>query len=209
VNLSATALTPIDRVRWPAVFAGLFSALSAMIVLTVLGSAIGLSAYDQGDNPRFFAVGAGWWAAISALLAFAFGGWVAARTSAVRGGTNGMINGAMVWAAAIPLSLVVFAGSLTSLTGAAANSAAAASSQIDRQDLTDQARLARDRITGQLNDPRQSDEMRRTGAKTAWATLASLVLGLAAAGAGGYFGARQDDVVTGPSGHTTSTGTAV
>ncbi len=67
--------TPTDRVRWGAIFAGLFAALAVLIVLGVLGLAIGLSSYNAGQPAANFGVGAGIWGAISALIAFAIGGW--------------------------------------------------------------------------------------------------------------------------------------
>src|SRR5215213_1325787 len=88
---------PTDRIRWGPILAGTFAALTALVVLNTLGSAIGLSAYDPGeDNPRNFALGAGIWGIISMLISFAFGAWLTARSSAVRGAGNGLLNGFMV-----------------------------------------------------------------------------------------------------------------
>src|SRR3954467_15828776 len=82
---------PTDRVRWGPILAGTFAALTALAVLSTLGAAIGLSAYDPGDDTRRCAIGAGVWGVITMLLAFGFGGWLAARSSAVRGGDNGFL----------------------------------------------------------------------------------------------------------------------
>src|SRR4051812_24378559 len=53
---SATVVTPTDRVRWGAIFAGLFAAMSALVVLSLLGLAIGLSSVDAGDRPANFGI---------------------------------------------------------------------------------------------------------------------------------------------------------
>src|SRR3954447_15379623 len=103
VNVSATAVTPTDRVRWGSIIAGLFAALSTLAVLTVLGIAVAGSAYDPGDSARAFGIGAGIWSAVSALIAFFIGGWLASRSAAVRSEGSGVLNGAMVWVVAIPL----------------------------------------------------------------------------------------------------------
>ena len=96
VDIDTTVVnTPTDRVRWGPILAGLFAAMSVLIVLSVLGLAVGLSNVDAGDRPANFGIGAGIWGAVSALLAFFFGGWMAARTSAVRVG-NGALQGSMV-----------------------------------------------------------------------------------------------------------------
>jgi hypothetical protein len=211
VQMRATAITPIDRVRWPAVFAGIFAAISLLVVLAVLGAAVGFSAYDRGDNPRNYLLGAGWWAAISALIAFALGGWFAARTSAARGGSNGMINGAMVWAVAVPLSIALFTGGLASLGSTAANTVSNAqrdsmtSSQGGQGNIADQARQAGAQLQGQMT-PENMERASDTGAKTAWSTFASLVLGFLAASIGGYLGARRDTVETYPTGNTATAG---
>src|SRR6185503_7358932 len=94
---SATRPGPIaqDRVRWGAILAGLFVALTTLVVLSVLGLAIGLSSYDAGDPFGSFGMGAGIWGILSALLAFLIGGWVAASTAGARGRNNGLLNGSM------------------------------------------------------------------------------------------------------------------
>src|SRR5437870_50739 len=103
---------PVDRVRWASIFAGLFAAMSALVVLTVLGLAIGLSSYNAGEPASAFGIGAGIWGAISALIAFLIGGWLAARTAALPGRGNGVLNGAMVWLVAVPLMLFLLGSGL-------------------------------------------------------------------------------------------------
>ena len=100
-----TTARAVDRVRWGSVLAGIFAAISTLMALTVLGLAIGLSSFDAGDTAGPFGFGAGIWGAISTLIAFFVGGLIAARTAAVGGHSNGILNGAMVWFVAIPLLL--------------------------------------------------------------------------------------------------------
>ena len=139
-DVNMAVVTPTDRVRWGPILAGLFTAMSALAVLGVLGAAIAGSAYDPGDSARAFGIGAGIWGALSALLAFALGGWVAARSAAVRGHDNGLLNGAMVWAVAIPVMGYFLASGATRAveTGSTiANTAMQASSrmQSDQQSI--------------------------------------------------------------------------
>src|SRR3954467_8069754 len=131
IDINTNVITPTDRVRWGPIIAGLFAALSLLALLSVLGMAVGLSAYDPGDNARRFGVGAGIWGAISMLLAFFFGGWLTARTAALQGTHNGLLNGALVWAVAIPLMAYI-------LTTGAARVADSAASMADRQHYQDQ-----------------------------------------------------------------------
>jgi len=101
------------------VWAGLVSALSLFLLLNVLAIAIGATTIDAGDNVGDSARFAGIAPAIIGLLAFFFGGWVAARTAAVRGTANGVFNGFLVWALGTLLALALAGIGLGSLLGAA------------------------------------------------------------------------------------------
>ncbi|HLL89589.1 MAG TPA: hypothetical protein VK324_09815, partial [Tepidisphaeraceae bacterium] len=178
---ATTVVTPTDRIRWSSVLGGLFAALSALAVLATLGSAIGASAYDPGDSARNFGIGAGIWGIVSALLAFALGGWVAARSAAVAGRNNGLLNGAMVWAVAIPVMAYVVAGLVGRTAATAADVAGnAAQAAATTEDVGDRAQTASARIgdrLGNINGERAADNTARAG----WTTLAGLLLSLGAA----------------------------
>jgi MFS family permease len=218
VDVNTAIVNPIDRVRWGPIWAGIFSALATLAVLSVLGLAIGLSVYDRNDPGRAYGIGAGVWGVISYLIAFAIGGWVAGRTSALAGRRNSLINGAMVWTVAIPLLMFMLGGGLASLVSAgvnAAGDAAAVASNTDdtarTNDMTDRAQTAAARIgdaTGARNV--SGEDVRRKSAGAAWWTLVALLLGLGAASAGGWFAGSQDDVTGSHDRHVGvgSTGTA-
>ena len=114
---------PTDLVRWGPILAGLFAALSTLATLTVLGLAIGASTFTPGASLGNMGLGAGIWGAVSALLAFGVGGWLAARSAAVGGHSNGILNGAMVWFVAIPLLLYLLSSGIGNLVGAAGSAA--------------------------------------------------------------------------------------
>jgi ABC-type multidrug transport system fused ATPase/permease subunit len=109
---------PVDRVRWSSVLAGLFTTLATLIVLAVLGIAIGLSTFDA-QNLDNFGIGAGIYGAVSAIIAFLFGGFISARTAAVAGSGNGILNGAMVWLVTIPLIVNLLGSGIGTLLGTA------------------------------------------------------------------------------------------
>jgi hypothetical protein len=206
VNVTAAVGVPTDRVRWGPIIAGLFAAISTLVVLAVLGAAVAGTAYDPGDSARSFGIGAGIWGAISALLAFFIGGWLAARSAAVRGHGAGLLNGAMVWVATIPLMMIVgsmIASRAASAVGTAAQTASnAAVAASNRPDLTDQAQPAAARINSttqqvanqvnnavqQAKDPANQEKAADATAKTAWGTLVAMLLGLGAAAIGGHLG---------------------
>lgn len=202
-TLSATMAVPRDRVRWGPIIAGLFAALCTLVVLSVLGIAVGASAFDPGDPARTFGIGAGIWAAISALIAFFVGGWLAARSAAVRGHGNGTLNGAMVWITAIPVMLFILGGGLWSAGTTAVqagSNAVTGTAQSDGINLEATAQTAANEIpgidaTGTAQQQQQQPMTERaadTTARSAWGVLVSMVLGLAAAAVGGYVGARKD-----------------
>lgn len=122
-RVSLTA--PLDRVRWAAVLGGLFTVLAALVVLTVLGLAIGLSTFDA-NNPSSFAFGASWWGIITAIIAFALGGFLAARSAAVAGPGNGILNGAMVWIVTIAVIVNLLTAGVGTLLGVASDAAVTA-----------------------------------------------------------------------------------
>lgn len=122
MDVNTAVVTPTDQICWASVLGGLFTVFATLIVLTVLGIAVGLSTYDA-DNPNAFGIGAGVWGAVSALIAFALSGFMAGRTAAVQGRDMGVLNGAMVWIVAIPLMVYMLGGSLSMLMGLAVDAA--------------------------------------------------------------------------------------
>lgn len=195
---------PKDLVRWGPVLAGLFAALATLVTLGVLGLAIGLATYDPGDPARNFGIGAGIWGAISALLAFLVGGWLAGRTAAVRGSNSGILNGAMVWFVAVPLLLYMLGSGIGALTRAAGNVAAtgaqiaapAAGAVLGDPALQATAAAGVPNLSATAQAlPGQAtagdiERAANTGSQAAWSTLLSLGLAAAAAITGGYLGAR-------------------
>ncbi len=181
VQQTTQVITPRDRVRWGPVWAGLVSALSLFLLFNVLALAIGATTVnpgDAGDAARFGGIAP----AIIGLLAFLFGGWVAARTSAVRGTGNGVFNGFLVWALGTLLALALAAFGLGSLLGAAGDFAGQignlgrqAAGNVDPADVTRNRQQIADGI--------------RDGAL---GTFAGLGLPALAASIGGALGARKE-----------------
>jgi hypothetical protein len=117
-DLALNVAAPIDRVRWASVLAGLFTVLATLATLTVLGLALGLSTFDA-NAPQDFGYGAGIYGAISAIIGFLLGGFVAARTGAVAGTGNGLLNGAMVWIVTVVLIVNFLGTGIGTLLGTA------------------------------------------------------------------------------------------
>lgn len=171
---------PIDLVRWGSVIAGLFAALATLIVLSVLGVAIGLGQFQPGDNLANLGLGAGIWGAVSVLIAFFVGGWLAAGTAAVTGSGNGVLHGMMVWCVAITLLVFALGSGIGALVGATVNNAAQVVGQV-----TGNPTLQATAVTTQT-----VQNATTAVSNTAWGTLLALALAALAALLGGALGAR-------------------
>lgn len=167
-----------DRVRWGPIAAGLVTTIGTMIVLTVLGLAVGASVLDPADSGDI-TTGAAIWGAVSALIAFFIGGYVAAKSAAVDGEGSAMLNGVMVGLTAITLLILMVGLGLSNLLGALGSNV---------NDVVDLVRSS-DVTTGDASAAAESayDDAR----DGAWGTLISLVLALGASALGGWAGHHQ------------------
>lgn len=199
----------IKRISWGAIFAGTLLALVILFTLSVLGAAIGLTVLDptESDPAQGFGIGATVWWAISAIIALFFGGWAAAKLSAVWTQSNGILHGITTWA----LSLVVVGWLLTSTAGAIMGGtlttlrtglmagAQAANGQTDgdgMQELKQKVDELAQKFE-QKQDQLTEEEMEQAAEKTvetsaaaAWASFIMLALGLASGAIGGSVGAH-------------------
>lgn len=167
-----------DRTRWGPIVAGLLTAVVMLLVLTVLGLAIGTSAFEP-DTADGSTVGtaAAIWGGLSALIAFFVGGWVAAKSSAIDGDGAGALNGFLVGVAAIVLILWLLGAGLGNLLGTVGNN------------LTDVINLGQSVDVPQGQDATTLAQENYDEARdTAWGTLVGLLLALGAATLGGWVG---------------------
>jgi hypothetical protein len=109
------------RISWGAVFAGVVIAIAIMIVLNLLGLAIGLATIDPatGETPgaRPLSIGAGIWWIVSALIALYAGGWIASRLAGAFRNETGTIHGLLVWATATLAMVWMASSALGALVG--------------------------------------------------------------------------------------------
>jgi len=164
-----------DRVRWGPILGGAVTALASMLVLSVLGIALGASVLDRepGDDIEAWAA---IWGAGSAIISFFLGGWVAGKSAAVSGTGSGLLNGFLAGCAAVALILWLTA------TGAGNFFGATGASLEDIQDVV------LDDASGAATAGDAGDQIRATFSNVeddAWITLAVLLLPLLAAALGG------------------------
>lgn len=161
-----------NRVQWGPIIGGVLTALATLIVLSLLGLAIGASALEPRDIGEGLGTGAAIWGGISAIIAFFVGGYIAARTAAVGGVGSGMINGFLVGATILALVLYLSGSGLGSVFGSLGTN------------LTDVTNFAGDVQT----DPAAQLDSFETLRDSSWGTLAGILLALAAATVGGIVG---------------------
>ncbi|MHB0912456.1 MAG: hypothetical protein ACYC2Y_03280 [Armatimonadota bacterium] len=168
--------------RWGPVWAGLVIALGIQFVLSALGAALALSAYDV-TSPNFaqdVSVFLSIWIGISLLIALFVGGWIAGRGGALLGMTAGWLQGTVVWALAVIFSLIVGGAITGNLLRSVSNVVPAlagggAAPQIGAVSVDMQA--ARAAVT--------------TASTTAWIFFIGAILQWAAAALGGWLGASR------------------
>ena len=113
----------LERVSWGAVIAGAVIALAVLMVLNLIGLAMGLYAVDatsQDLGAEGAAALTGIWWALSALLALFIGGWISSKLAGNPDPLVSGIHGAAVWAAATLLAIFAVSSAMSAaFTGAA------------------------------------------------------------------------------------------
>lgn len=92
---------PRKGISWRAIFAGVISILSVMLLLNLIGLAIGFGTIEPTEeNNPLSGLGTGalvWWI-LSSLVALFIGGYVAARVGVSFSNKSGIVQGVMTWA---------------------------------------------------------------------------------------------------------------
>jgi hypothetical protein len=174
--------------HWGPIVTGLLAAVTAMTLLSLLGAAIGLTAFQagagvQGAPPADAGRNAAVWSGISAALSFLLGGYVASRTAGLRDRRWGSWHGALVFMLAVPLLFWLAGQGLGAVVGGLSGYAAT----FNPGYLADPARAGAPGVA-------PSDILRAASAarNAAWFTLVGLVLGLGAGALGGYLGVHHN-----------------
>jgi hypothetical protein len=191
--------------RWGGIVAGLFVVLASLVLLGEIGMAIGLSAFEPGDRAASYAIGAGIWGVLSAILAFGIGGYVASRVSRHVRPRAGTTQGLLVWAVAVPV-IGVLAALVAIGTVTAAGVTTVAAVQADPAAAAEARETARAALPPRADGstPAEArpavlrDEVREAAKKTGaagWAAVGAMLLSLGAALLGGSLGTRWSNRV--------------
>ncbi len=195
------------RTSWGAIFAGLFVALSLMIWLALIGTAVGMSVAGGNEAEAGEAgIGAGvwiWWL-ISEVIALFVGGWVAGRLMQTPDRMDAGLHGVTIWGLKFTLAvylLVAGAGAVLGgatdvmqgvLTGAgsAVDLGAGGGSPATQMIPGDMQELDVDRQAAQRRITRWADRVQDQVTAAAWWLVFIQLFALVAAFAGGWVGGR-------------------
>jgi hypothetical protein len=167
---------PGARVSWSGIFGGVVVGIGALLLLTALGVAIGITAVDmQEPDASALGTGAAIWTGVSLLLALFLGGWSAARMSMLWDRTAALFQGTLVWALSMLLILWLaasgvglIAGQTFSLLGTTASTVGAAAGGADLRGLLEGDA---DQVLATLDDPKTAQTIANvTGMESAEVT---------------------------------------
>lgn len=122
----------VNSISWAAIFAGVVVGLVTQLLLTMLGTGIGLATLDAtvggGDNPSAAGISivSGIWFIVSGLISSFVGGYVAARMSGRTVATTGAMHGLTAWAFTTLLVLWLLTTSVGGIIGGALGGVASA-----------------------------------------------------------------------------------
>lgn len=117
------------RLHWGSLIGGIAVALGVWLLLTFLGLAVGLSSLDPRDSMsavRDVGIGTGIWTIVVSVISLFVGGLIAAKTAGFLDRKTGAIHGAVLWALATILSVILVGGVVRDVVRGTLNTAGAA-----------------------------------------------------------------------------------
>jgi hypothetical protein len=193
------------RVSWAAIVAGSALALAVYFLLTLLGTAIGLSIHDRVSD-RGFNVGAVIWAILVTAGSLFLGGFVASQLSTGENKIEGALYGLLVWAVVFALMITALAAFVRSgfsavigLANPVSNVVASQNwEQTARQNGATDADIERsraemknlpERVQNAINDPANREAAEKNATAAAWYAFLGTLIAMLAGAVGGYIGA--------------------
>ena len=186
-----------SRVSWAAILAGAVMALAIMLVMGLLGTAIGLTSSDSVDRETL-GIGAAVWAVVTMLIAWFVGGFITSQCVVGETKTESAVHGIIMWGAALAMLLWLAASGINfgvSTTMDVANVSAntddaqwqrmARAAGVSEEQLDEWSAAAAD----PQNQAAAAEETQEAATHATWWTLAGTVLSMIAAIAGAIVGA--------------------
>ncbi len=183
-----------NLIQWGPIVAGVITTVAVMLVLTILGLALGAAVFEPREPGQNIGAWAGIWGAISAIVAFFLGGLVAANTASVPGKDSALMNGFLVGAATLVLGLYMIGAGMGNLFGVLGGNlgdiANVVQEQAAEEDVTaDDAQEAVDDVVEDVQTT--LDDAFDNVSDAAWGTLGGILLALGASTLGGVVGVNS------------------
>jgi len=172
-----------DRVRWGPIIGGIVVAISAQLILSSFGAAIGLSIGAGGADAGDISLGVGIWSIISLLIALFIGSWLMARACGPMNRKTALLNGTILWATTLAVSAWLLASGVSGTFGIVASSASQVVGQVPG--------VIPDQPPNVEIDPETVELYAARAARAAWSFLLGALLGLVASLIGASAGARK------------------
>lgn len=176
-----------SRISWGAVLAGAAVAAATMVLLSLLGVALGATGLHLSHATGSYGVSAGLWTIVNVILSMALGGYVASRLSGTHSHLDGELHGVTVWAIAILAATAFLAAAASNevvivATGAGVDTGASQAQLVSPQTLAE-------RLQQSLNSNGDPTQMTRS-------QITSEISALIWRVANGTFTAEQRDRLT-------------
>ncbi len=195
-----------SRISWAAILAGSVLAIAVYFLLTLLGSAIGLS-LNGNVADRSLGIGAVVWAILVTAGCLFLGGFVASQLTTGENKTEAAMYGLLVWAAVFAaliwlMATGVRAGFNAIVQVASGTNAVAQNTNGNWEDVARRAGVSQDEINrargtiknapenarAAANDPANQQVVEENTTKAAWYAFIGTLLSMIAAAVGGMVG---------------------
>src|SRR6185312_5935819 len=98
----------MNRISWPAIFAGVIVGLAAQALLNLLGLGLGLIAFSPDPNVAGkVGIGAITWLLLSGVIAMGIGGWLVGRMAQTRDLNEAALHAIIMWSLAALVTFVL------------------------------------------------------------------------------------------------------
>jgi hypothetical protein len=205
--VKAEDIIPVDsRVAWGPVLAGAVLALATYLLLTLVGSAIGLSVHGRVSD-RGLATGAVVWAVLVTAWSLFVGGFIASQFTTGENKFEGAVYGLLVWGVVLGLIVLLLAAGVraglgamigvANTAGTVAGSGTGGWEDVARRNGATDADVERARgtlagapasVRDAINDPATRQAAEEHATRAAWYSVLGTVLAMVAAAVGGYMG---------------------
>jgi hypothetical protein len=188
------------HISWRAILAGIVVALGVDVLLSLLGFAVGLTAFEPTPGAtKGIGLALGIWLIITAIASVFAGAYFGARVAGDPWKGDGVAHGVMVWAGFTILSLWLVGSGIGKIVSGAAGVASTAIGMMGRQDAEQMANQARRGAPAaqqpgaeqQAEDTakKAADQAAAGGAIASWIGFGIVLLSLGGGMIGGMLGA--------------------